>query len=60
MARGGPRTSAGRYLGIPPGTLHATTLTICTWKKLPGNAEAYQEVLRQFAEIAVSEGRRGS
>ncbi|UPT46804.1 MULTISPECIES: hypothetical protein [Streptomyces] len=60
MARGGPRASAGRYLGIPPGPLHATTLTIRTWQKLPGNAEAYQEALRQVAEIAVSEGHRGS
>ncbi|WP_405927948.1 TniQ family protein [Streptomyces griseus] len=60
MARGGPRASAGRYLGIPPGPLHATTLKVRTWQKVPGNAEAYQEALRQVAEIAVSEGRRGS
>ncbi|MFI0020055.1 hypothetical protein [Streptomyces griseus] len=60
MARGGPRASAGRYLGIPPGPLHATTLKVRTWQKVPDNAKAYQEALRQVAEIAVSEGRRGS
>lgn len=51
MTRGGSRTGAARYLGIPPGTLQATTLRIRTWQKQPGNAEAYQEALQRIAEI---------
>ncbi|NMO32714.1 hypothetical protein HG826_03745 [Streptomyces sp. GMY01] len=53
-ARGGSRTSAGRYLGIPPGTLTATSLRIRTWQKQPGNALAYQSALRQVADIIMA------
>ncbi|MEU4358696.1 hypothetical protein [Streptomyces virginiae] len=56
MVRGGSRTGAARYLGIPPGTLESTALRIRTWQKEPGNADAY----RQIAEIAIYEGRSGA
>ncbi|MFD3547353.1 TniQ family protein [Streptomyces sp. NPDC058655] len=52
MARGGSRTGAARYLGIPPGTLESTTLRIRSWQKQPGNAQAYQAALHHIAEIA--------
>ncbi|WP_328689903.1 TniQ family protein [Streptomyces phaeochromogenes] len=58
MARDGTRAEAARYLGIPPGTLQATTLRIRTWQKQPGNAEAYQVALHRIAEIAI--GPNGS
>ncbi|MGW3214149.1 hypothetical protein C6W96_01475 [Streptomyces sp. CS149] len=59
MARGGSRTSAGRYLGIPPGTLQSTTLRVRTWQKLPGNAEAYQAALQHVAEIIMAAPEHG-
>ncbi|MFH9799534.1 hypothetical protein [Streptomyces virginiae] len=60
MVRGGSRTGAARYLGIPPGTLESTALRIRTWQKEPGNADAYQTALRQIAEIAIYGGRSGA
>ncbi|MFJ6053455.1 hypothetical protein [Streptomyces sp. NPDC092307] len=59
MARGGSRTSAGGYLGIPPGTLQSTTLRVRTWQKLPGNAEAYQAALQHVAEIIMAAPEHG-
>jgi hypothetical protein len=52
MTRGGSRAAAARYLGITPGALHSATVTIRTWQKMPGNADAYQDALHRIAEIA--------
>jgi hypothetical protein len=52
MTRGGSRAAAARYLGITPGALQSATVTIRTWQKMPGNADAYQDALHRIAEIA--------
>lgn len=57
MATGHARRAAARYLGITPGALHSSTVTIRTWQKAPGNAEAYQQALQQVAEIAIHRGQ---
>lgn len=40
MTRGGSRAAAARYLGITPGAFQSATVTIRTWQKMPGNADA--------------------
>lgn len=47
------RPSSARYLGITPGALQSATVTIRACHKEQGNAEAYQQALRQVAETAI-------
>ncbi|MFF1720427.1 hypothetical protein [Streptomyces sviceus] len=54
MTRGGSRAAAARYLGITPGALQSATVTIRTWQKMPGNADADRDALHRIAEIAAA------
>jgi len=54
MTRGGSRAAAARYLGITAGALQSATVTIRTWQKMPGNADAYQEALQRITEIGAA------
>ncbi|MFI9472338.1 hypothetical protein ACIHBQ_33390 [Streptomyces sp. NPDC052492] len=56
MTRGSSRAAAARYFGITPGALQSATVTIRAWQKMPGNADAYQNVLQRIAKSASSTG----